>query len=70
MQSPQDYPEVEKAPPLPFEALGPSHLLFDLIYNPSETAFLKRGRQQGARTKNGLEMLHLQAEASWDLWNS
>lgn len=64
------YPEVEKAPPLPYEALGPTHLLYDLIYNPSLTSFLKRGRQKGARTKNGLEMLHLQAEASWDIWNS
>lgn len=64
------HPEVEKAPPLSYEALGSDHLLYDLIYNPSQTAFLKRGLQQGARTKNGLEMLHLQAEASWNIWNS
>lgn len=64
------YPEVEKAPPLPYKALGPTHLLYDLIYNPPQTTFLKRGLQQGARIKNGLEMLNLQAEASWNLWNS
>ncbi len=64
------YPEVEKAPPLPYGALGSAHLLYDLIYNPSQTTFLKRGLQQGARIKNGLEMLSLQAEASWKIWNS
>ena len=64
------FPAVEKAPPLPYEALGSSHLLYDLIYNPAETTFLRKGRLQGARTKNGLEMLELQAEASWNIWTS
>ena len=64
------HPEVDKAPPLPYTALDTSHLLYDLIYNPSETTFLKEGRQRGARTKNGLQMLRLQAEASWEIWNS
>ena len=64
------HPEVDKAPPLPYTALDASHLLYDLIYNPSETTFLKEGRQRGARTKNGLQMLRLQAEASWEIWNS
>lgn len=63
------YPAVSGAPEIPYAALTPAHLLYDLIYNPDETTFLRRGAQQGARTKNGLEMLRLQAEASWDLWN-
>ncbi|MDX1331966.1 MAG: shikimate dehydrogenase [Robiginitalea sp.] len=64
------FPEVEGAPSLPYEAIGPTHLLYDLIYNPPETTFLKEGKQRGARIKNGLEMLRLQAEASWEIWNS
>lgn len=63
------HPHVDEAPPLPYEALSPKHLLYDLIYNPSETLFLKRGAEQGATVKNGLEMLHLQAIASWEIWN-
>jgi shikimate dehydrogenase len=50
--------------------MGPEHLLYDLVYNPPETKFLSLGRQQGAAIKNGLEMLELQAEASWQIWNS
>jgi shikimate dehydrogenase len=64
------YPQVTMAPSLPYGALDKSHLLYDLIYNPSETAFLKEGRRRGARIKNGLEMLRLQAEASWKIWNT
>jgi shikimate dehydrogenase len=45
-------------------------LLYDLIYNPEETLFLKEGKLRGAQTKNGLEMLYLQAEKSWEIWNS
>ena len=45
------------------------HLLYDLVYNPDETLFLKKGKAQGALTKNGLEMLLLQAEAGWEIWN-
>jgi Shikimate 5-dehydrogenase len=64
------HPDTSSLPALPYEAIGASHLLYDLIYNPEETAFLAAGRQQGAAVKNGLEMLQLQAEASWHIWNS
>lgn len=63
-------PNFDQCPPLPYEALTTRHLLYDLIYNPDETLFLKNGRKQGAKTKNGLEMLLLQAEAGWEIWNS
>ena len=63
------YPHVDEAPPLPYKALTPRHLLYDLVYNPEETLFLRRGAEQGATVKNGLEMLHLQAIASWEIWN-
>ena len=62
------YPEINAAPPIPYEHIGPQHLLYDLIYNPEETEFLAQGRSRGAVTKNGFEMLQLQAEASWDIW--
>lgn len=62
-------PHTNEAPPLPYEALTAGHLLYDLIYNPSETLFLKKGAEAGATTKNGQEMLELQALASWNLWN-
>ena len=64
------HPHTDEAPQLPYEAIGPEHLLFDLIYNPTETLFLKRGRGRGAVTKNGLEMLELQALESWRIWSS
>jgi len=64
------YPETETAPDIPYQFLGSTHLLFDLIYNPAETLFLKKGRESGAATKNGLQMLELQAEKSWEIWNS
>ena len=63
------FPHIDEAPSLPYEALTENHLLFDLVYNPEETLFLKHGAEQGAITKNGLEMLHLQALASWEIWN-
>jgi shikimate dehydrogenase len=63
------YPNVNDCPQLPYSALTEHHILYDLIYNPSETAFLRQGRLAGAATKNGLEMLHLQAQASWAIWN-
>ncbi|MBQ0074790.1 MAG: shikimate dehydrogenase [Prevotella sp.] len=63
-------PHFEECPQLPYESLTSQHLLFDLIYNPDETMFLKKGKKQGAITKNGLEMLLLQAEAGWEIWNS
>ncbi len=62
-------PNVFDAPQLPYNAISEQHFLFDLIYNPEETFFLKRGRNQGALTKNGLEMLYLQAEKAWNIWN-
>ena len=64
------YPKTEVCPDLPYEAMDSHTILYDLIYNPDETLFLKKGRQQGAKTKNGLEMLLLQAEATWEIFNS
>ena len=64
------FPKVDEAPAIPYELLTPKHLLFDLVYNPEDTLFMKKGREQGATVKNGLEMLHLQAIASWEFWNS
>lgn len=64
------FPHEDKAPELPYQALTPLHLLYDLVYNPEETLFLKSGKAAGATTKNGLEMLELQALASWKIWNS
>lgn len=63
------FPKVDAAPSIPYELLSPQHLLFDCVYNPEETLFMKKGRKQGATVKNGLEMLHLQAAASWNFWN-
>ena len=63
------FPKTEVCPELPYEALDERNILYDLIYNPDETLFMKRGAQQGAQVKNGLEMLLLQAFASWEYWN-
>lgn len=63
------YPHIESMPLLPYEAIGAGHLFFDLVYNPAESAFLKQGALRGARIKNGMEMLQLQAEESWTIWN-
>jgi shikimate dehydrogenase len=63
------YPDILSYPDLPYDALTPEHLLFDLVYNPAKTAFLSRGEQQGAAGVNGYDMLVLQAEASWGIWN-
>ena len=63
------YPNVDECPYLPYEAMDSKTILYDLTYNPSETLFMKKGAQYGANTKNGLEMLLLQAFASWDIWN-
>ena len=63
------FPKVDAAPAIPYELLSPQHLLFDCVYNPEETLSMKKGRKQGATVKNGLEMLHLQAIASWNFWN-
>ncbi len=64
------FPNVEAKPELPYSALTPRHHLYDLVYNPLETAFLKAGMQAGASTQNGLEMLRLQAEFAWQIWTS
>ena len=63
------FPKMDAAPAIPYELLTPQHLLFDCVYNPEDTLFMQKGRAQGATVKNGLEMLHLQAEASWKFWN-
>jgi shikimate dehydrogenase len=63
------YPKTEECPPLPYEAMDAHTILYDLIYNPDETLFMKRGAEHGAHTKNGLEMLLLQAFASWEFWH-
>ena len=64
------YPKIDKAPDMPYKYLTSNHLLYDLIYNPPLTAFLKQGKSVGATVKNGLEMLELQAEKAWEIWNS
>lgn len=63
------YPKSNTYPNLPYEAMDSHTILYDLIYNPDKTLFMKKGSQYGATTKNGLEMLLLQAFASWDFWN-
>ncbi len=62
------YPGVSSKPSIPYHALTPEHFLYDLVYNPEETAFLKEGIERGAQIKNGLEMLYNQAEENWRLW--
>ena len=64
------YPRVDECPPLPYEAVGPQHYLFDLVYNPPLTLFLRRGKERGAVIENGYDMLIGQAEESWRIWNS
>lgn len=63
------YPNIEGCPAIPFEWVTSRHLLYDLVYNPEVTEFLRQGSEQGATIKNGLEMLHLQALAAWEIWN-
>jgi len=63
------HPNVVEAPPIPYHALSSKHYLFDLVYNPAKTLFLQKGEEQGAIIKNGYEMLVLQAEESWRIWN-
>ena len=64
------WPHVTNCPDIPYHLLSSNHYLFDLIYNPEITEFMHRGEQQGARIKNGLQMLHLQADYSWKLWTT
>lgn len=63
------WPNTEEFPPIPYEYLTPEHYLFDLVYNPGQTKFLEKGAAQGAATCNGKEMLELQAEENWRIWN-
>lgn len=62
-------PNFNNLPLIPYPSVGPEHFLFDLVYNPAVTAFLEKGNIAGAATSNGLEMLYLQAEKAWDIWN-
>lgn len=64
------YPSIDTAPNIPYELVTKKHLLYDLLYNPDETLFLKWGKERGAVVKNGLEMLLLQAFESWNFWQS
>ncbi len=64
------HPNIDKKPAIPYEFITSKHLLYDLIYNPEETLFLKLGKKRGAKTCNGLEMLKLQAEKAWEIWNN
>ena len=61
---------MEEKPPLNYGAITSNHLLYDLVYNPTETAFLKEGKKRGALTINGEQMLKLQAEKAWEVWGS
>ena len=63
------FPKTEECPELPYEAMDEKNILYDLIYNPDETLFMRKGAECGATVKNGLEMLLLQAFASWEFWN-
>jgi shikimate dehydrogenase len=63
------FPDVNNCPDIPYQFLTPNHYLFDLVYNPAQTLFLKKGEEMGAVTKNGSDMLIIQAEESWKIWN-
>lgn len=63
-------PDVSACPPIPYHLLTDKHLLYDVIYNPAETLFLRLGREHGCRTVNGLQMLYGQASAAWDIWKN
>ena len=62
-------PNTEGCPPIPYEYLDNQHFMYDLIYNPEESTFLKKGKERGAKVKSGLDMLHFQAEKGWEIWN-
>lgn len=62
------YPNINEKPDIPYVGISGEHFLYDLVYNPSETAFLKEGILRGAKVQNGLAMLHAQADAAWSLW--
>lgn len=64
------YPNIDQAPDIPYHLIGNEHVLIDAIYNPEETLFLKKGKERGAKTANGVMMFVMQAEASWKIWQS
>jgi len=64
------HPNTENCPDIPYDLLGYQHLLYDVIYKPDETLFMKKGKEKGAVAVNGLEMLYGQAVAAWEIWNS
>ena len=64
------FPNVNEAPPIAYDAITAQHHLYDLVYNPIETLFMKNGLAKGATVQNGLDMLHIQAEESWTIWNA
>lgn len=63
-------PHVDTCPDIPYGLITPAHYLYDLVYKPAETLFLKKGKEKGAAVENGHEMLLIQAEESWRIWNS
>lgn len=63
-------PDMNAMPPIDYELLGPTHFVYDLIYNPARTKFLQKAEMRGTTIKNGLEMLHIQAEKAWVIWNN
>lgn len=63
------YPDTSGFPPLPYHAISPRHVVYDLVYNPANTRLMQLAQEQGAITQNGLDMLYLQAEANWAIWN-
>ena len=64
------FPKITDCPAIPYETLTPAHFLFDLVYNPALTEFLRRGQEQGAAIRNGYDMLIGQAEKAWEIWNT
>jgi shikimate dehydrogenase len=64
------YPKIDEHPNVPYQYITPKHYLFDLVYNPSKTSFLKKGEEQKATICNGYEMLEIQAEQNWQIWNN
>lgn len=63
-------PSIETFPPIPYHFLTPANYLYDLVYNPEETTFMRKGKERNAHVLNGLPMLYSQAEKSWEIWNS
>ena len=63
------FPKIDQAPEVPYKYLTKNHILYDLIYNPEETLFMRNGISKGCKAKNGLEMLQIQAQLSWKIWN-